>query len=126
MQLWLDLTIIFGIMLPPMGSLLIVLGPETHMVDLDVEGFFYNFWLSSVLAKYCGVDLGSYMGHKKDLQGTYIWILWLRLMIGLVLSPYHAIQGLLWAIEVVRGDRSDPDNPFRWYKIRLNLPGDPS
>ena len=66
MQLWLDLTIIFGIMLPPMGSLLIVLGPETHMVDLDVEGFFYNFRLSSVLAKYCGVDLGYYMGRKTD------------------------------------------------------------
>ena len=26
----------------------------------------------------------------------------------------------------VRGYRSDPDNLFRWYKIRLDLPGDPS
>ena len=47
-------------------------------------------------------------------------------MMGLVLSPYAVIQGLLWARGVVRGDRSDSYNPFRWDKIRLNLPGDPS
>ena len=46
-------------------------------------------------------------------------------MMVLVLSPYAAIQGLLWVGEVVRGDRGDPDNPFRWYKIILNLPGNP-
>ena len=45
-------------------------------------------------------------------------------MIVLVLFTYAAIQGLLWEIEVVMVDRSDPDNPFRWYKIRLNLPRD--
>ena len=32
-------------------------------------GNFYNFRLASVLANYCGVDLGSYLGHKKDRQG---------------------------------------------------------
>ena len=47
-------------------------------------------------------------------------------MMGLVLYPYASIQGLLCASEVVRGDMRDPDNPFRWYKIRMNLPGDPS
>ena len=45
-------------------------------------------------------------------------------MIVLVLFTYAAIQGLLWEIEVVMVDRSDPDNPFRCYKIRLNLPRD--
>ena len=43
-----------------------------------------------------------------------------------MLSPYAAIQGLLWASEVVRGDRSDTNNPLRWDKIMLNLHGDPS
>ena len=51
---------------------------------------------------------------------------WVRLMMDMVLSPYSSIQDLLWASEVVRGDSIDPDNPFRWYKIRLNLHGDPS
>ena len=45
---------------------------------------------------------------------------------GLVLYHYTAIKGLLWKSKVVRGDRSDTDNRFRWDKIRLNLPGDPS
>ena len=42
---------------------------------------------------------------------------WVRLMMVLVLYLYAAIKGLLWAIEVVRGYMSDPDNPFRRYKI---------
>ena len=53
-------------------------------------------------------------------------MIWVGLMMGLVLYPYAAIQGLLWASEVVRGDSSNPDKLFRWNKIRLNLPGDPS
>ena len=40
------------------------------MVDLDVGEMFYKFQLSSVLAKYCGVDLGSYMGHNNYRLGT--------------------------------------------------------
>ena len=83
------------------------------MVDLDVREMFYNFRLSLVLAKYWGVNLGSYLGHKKDRQGTPLWINWVCLMMGLVLSYCSAIQGLIWASEVARGDRSDPDNLFR-------------
>ena len=66
------------------------------MVDLDVEGLFYRFRLSSVLPKYCVVVLGSYLVNKKYHQGTLLCIFWVRLMMGLVLSPYAAIQGLLW------------------------------
>ena len=66
------------------------------MVDLDVEGLFYRFRLSSVLPKYCVVVLGSYLGNKKYHQGTLLCICWVRLMMVLVLSPYAAIQGLLW------------------------------
>ena len=66
------------------------------------------------------------MGHKTDHQGTPLWMCWLRLVMGLVFYPYVDIQGLLWASEVVRGDSSDTDNPFRWDKVRLNLLGDPN
>ena len=45
-----------------------LVGPQTHMVDLDVGDMFYNFQLSLVLAKYCGVDLGSYLGHKNTIK----------------------------------------------------------
>ena len=53
-------------MLPSMGSVFIMVGLKAHMVDLDVGEFFSNFQLSLVLAKYCGVDLGYYMGRKTD------------------------------------------------------------
>ena len=79
-----------------------------------------------MLAKYFRVYWGSYLGNKKDRQVTPMCMLWVSLIVGLVLSLHAAIQGLLWASEVVRGDRSDLDNPFRWDKIRFNLPGDPS
>ena len=77
-----------------------------------------------MLAKYCEVDLGSYLGHKKDRQVIHLWMCWLHVMMGMVLSPYAAIQGMLWASEVVREYRSDLDNPLMWENIRLNLPGD--
>ena len=37
-------------MLPSMGSLIMMMGPETYMVNLDVGWMFTNFRLSSVLA----------------------------------------------------------------------------
>ena len=77
------------------------------------------------MPKYCGEDLGFYLRHNKDQQVTPLWMHWLRLIMGLMLSPYAYIQELLWTSVVVRGDRSDPDNLFRWDKIRVKLPGDP-
>ena len=59
---------------------------------------FYNFQLSSVLAKYFGVDLGSYMGHNKYRLGTSLWMRWVSLMMGVVFSPYADMQVLLWEV----------------------------
>ena len=71
-----------------------MVGPETHMINLDVGEMSYTFRLSLVLDKYCGVDLGSYLGQNKDCQGTPLWVCWVRFMTNLMLSPYAAIQGL--------------------------------
>ena len=83
-------------MLPSMSILLMMVGPEMHMFDLDVGKMFYEFRLLSVLANLCGVDLGYFMGYKKDWQGTSLWMIWVSLIMGLVLYPYAAIQVLLW------------------------------
>jgi hypothetical protein len=40
--------------------------------------------------------------------------------------PYNAIQGILFAEEVVKGDPLDCTNVFRWDDIQPNLPGDPN
>ena len=49
-----------------MVILLMMESTETHIVDLYVGEIFNKFRLSSVMEKYCGVYLGSYLGHKKD------------------------------------------------------------
>ena len=114
-----------NLMLPVIGSLLMIVGPEMHMVDIDVGDMFYNFRISPVLEKYCGMDLGPYMGHKSDQKRTPLWTRWVCPIMGFVLSPYSSIQCLLWESEVVWEDGRYPGNTFRCYKVRMNLPGDP-
>ena len=74
-------------MLTSMGSFLMMVGLKMHIVDLYVEEMFYNFRFYSVLEKYRGVNLVSYMGYNKDRQGTHLWMRWVNLMMGLVLYP---------------------------------------
>ena len=78
-----------------MVSLLMMLGPKIQMVNLYVEVIFYNFRIYSVLEKYFWVDLGYYLRHNKEQKLTTLWMRWVRLMMGLVLSPYDAIQALI-------------------------------
>ena len=113
-------------MLPSIFILLMMVALKIHTIDIDVGEMFYNFRLSSLLAKYCKVDLGYFLGNNKDRQGTPLWMRCVPFMMGLALSPYADIQGLLWESEAVRGDSGDPDNSFRWDTIKLNLPGDPN
>ena len=96
------------------------------MIDLDIWEMFYNFQLFLVLEMNYGVDFKYYLCHKKDHQGTPLWVLWVSPMIGLVLSLYIPIQGLLWKSCLVTGDSSDLDNLFRWDQVTLNLHGDPN
>ena len=66
-----------------------------------------------MLAKCCGVDLRNDLNQNRTNKVITQWLIWLRPMMGVILSPYSSIQGLLWASEVVKGDRIDPGNPFR-------------
>ena len=40
-------------------------------------------------------------------------------------SPYQAVQGMMVAEEVIRGDRHDETNIFWWDRVGMNCPGDP-
>ena len=55
-------------MLPVMGSLIMMVEPEMHMFDIDIGEILYNLRLSPVLEKYCAMDLGPFLGHKKDYK----------------------------------------------------------
>jgi hypothetical protein len=42
---------------------------------------------------------------------------------GFRFSPYQAVQGILFAEQIIRGDRFDTGNVLKWDRIDLNLPG---
>jgi hypothetical protein len=42
---------------------------------------------------------------------------------GLRSSPFQCVQGMGIAEEVIRGNRHDPNNVFRWHSVVLNLLG---
>ena len=94
------------------------------MSDMDIGEMFLNFILHESMQALCGVDLSSFFG-ELDKAGTPVklWERWTRAAMGLKSSPYQAVQAMLVAKEVIKGDRLDPNNAFRWDKVRLNLPG---
>jgi hypothetical protein len=90
------------------------------MCDLDVGEMFLNFILHSDIRSLAGVDLTLY---TKEGEKGIVWECWQRAAMGLTSSPYQACQGMAFAEEVIRGDRLDLHNIFRWDSVRLNLPG---
>jgi hypothetical protein len=92
------------------------------MGDLDIGEMFLNFCLHPDLQPYCGVDVKPYFLEESG-QGLTLWERWVHCVMGLKPSPYVCIKALLIALEVIRGNRLDPRNPFCWHKIALNLPG---
>jgi hypothetical protein len=86
---------------------------------------FLNFMLHEDVRKLCGVDFTLY--YPKELEGSdmnVLWERWQRCAMGLRTSPYQAIQGILWAEELIMGDRLDENkNVFQWNQLQLNLLG---
>ena len=108
--------------LPTAATHLRALDAGYQMADVDIGEMFLNFVLHESMQSLCGVDLSDLftdeMGGKKVL-----WERWVRCAMGLKSSPYQAVQAVMVAEEVIKGDRLDPDNVFRWDVVRLNLPG---
>jgi hypothetical protein len=110
--------------LPTLDTLQRSIEPGTYMSDNDVGEMFLNFILHEDLRKLCGVDFTLYYPEELNSSTSKVlWERWQRCAMGLRPSPYQAIQGLLWAEEVILGDRRDSGNVFRWDRVHLNLPG---
>jgi hypothetical protein len=110
--------------LPIIDTHLRAVDGSTFMSDMDIGEMFLNFILHESMQALCGVDLSSFFG-ELDEAGTRVklWERWTRAAMGLKSSPYQSVQAMLVAKEVIKGDRLDPNNAFRWDKVRLNLPG---
>jgi hypothetical protein len=116
--------------LPTVNSLLRSVVPGTFMSDNDVGEMFLNFVLHSSIQERCGVDLTKFFPEEVDSEDNIQrerkvrWERWTRCAMGLRTSPYQAVQGILWAMERVFGDRNRESNVFAWRHMRMNLPGD--
>jgi hypothetical protein len=108
--------------LPTLKTHLRAVEEGTFMADLDIGEMFLNFILHSELRALCGVDLTQFVGTENESQKA-AWEVWQRAAMGLKPSPYQAVQGMMIAEDLIKGDPSDARNPFRWDIVRLNLPG---
>lgn len=111
--------------LPTVESLLRAVEPGTFMCDADVGEMFLNFMLHEEVKKMCGVDFTLYFPNEVEAGVGHLWERWGRCAMGLTTSPYQAIQGMMWARELILGDRLDETNVFRWERLEMNLPGMP-
>ena len=109
--------------LPTVESLLRAVEPGTYMCDTDVGEVFLNFMLHEEVRKMCGVDFTLYYPEEVGQGVGNLWERWCRCAMGLTTSPYQAIQGMMWAKELMMGNRLDESNVFRWSKLQMNLPG---
>jgi hypothetical protein len=113
--------------LPTIETHLHFVGPDSFMGDMDIGDMFHNFMLHEDLRKVAGIDLTPFFPEELVTKGNLklLWD-WERCAMGLRSSPYNAIQGILFAEEVVKGNSLDVNNIFRWDEVQLNLPGDPN
>jgi hypothetical protein len=111
--------------LPTIRTHLRAVEEGTYMADLYIREMFLNFILHSDLRSLCGVDLTKYGGTVQEFE-TVAWEVWQQAAMGLKPSPYQAVQGMMVVEELIKGDEKDTKNPFRWDKVRMNLPGAPA
>jgi hypothetical protein len=117
-----------GFPMPTADTILRSVFPHTWMDDSDLGEFFLNFILNETLRELAGVDLTQYRTEEElaELGETIMakcWERWVRCAMGLKPSPYQTGQGVLFAEDVIRGDRFEEKNIFRWHHLELNLPG---
>ena len=89
--------------------------------DVDAAEMFLNYMLDLRLRSYAGVDI-SWLNKSVNPSGMK-WGMWNRMPMGLLPSPWTTIRQFAWAMEVIKGDRRDPKNPFHWSEVILNCPG---
>ena len=107
--------------LPSVESLLRIVDETSFMEDRDVGEMFLNYELHPAVRPFAGVDVKP-MGFTHD-ECPNRWLWWTKNLMGFKSSPYNSVKMYLIAEEVIRGDRTDERNPFRWDHVDLNLPG---
>jgi hypothetical protein len=106
--------------LPGSEAILDMMDTDSFMMDMDLGEMFYNFPMHESIQPYCGLDLRPYFNPSSKRT---MWEWWSRCMMGWVAAPYLCTKYQLLADEIAQGNPNNPDNPFRWSRVVLNLPG---
>ena len=99
-------------------SLLMYCTPNTYFADLDLGEMFLNYYMDMKIRPFSGVDVSKLFPGKRT-----VWYRWEQTFMGFRSSPFNACKMFSITLEVIRGDRSDATNPFRWNKVTFNFPG---
>lgn len=83
------------------------------MADLDISEMFLNFILHQDVQPHAGVDLTPLFPSERGPLKV-LWECWTQCGMGFKSSPFNAIQGILYAEEVIRGHHLDPKNIFHF------------
>ena len=112
--------------LPVLDSLFDSIDYESYMSDIDQGEMFLNYFCDPELPPYMGVDVTEAVcGSAFDTSQRRIWMRWNRWAMGVRQSPYATTRMYAISLEIIKGNRRDPTNPFAWASIRLNLPSSP-
>jgi len=90
--------------------------------DIDVGEMFLNFSVHISERHALGVRCHK-TDHREGAVEQETIRRFNRLHFGSRGSPYFAYQGQVILLDLCKGDRRDPDNPFHWERVHLNLPG---
>ncbi len=102
--------------LPTIDSILRNADGSTWFGDIDLGDMFLNYFLDEAIRPWAGVDVRVIEGAQGNER-------WERCLMGLRSSPFICTQTFAWGEALIWGDRKALDNPLRWDKVILNLPG---
>ncbi len=113
-----------------MPTVLNVLDCATHSSwfgDVDAGEMFLNYPLDKDMRQYAGVDVSWSKKTQFDCGPRESrWERWTRMAMGMLPSPWVTTRLFAWAMEIIKGDRTEVLNPFHWSRVVLNCPGDPT
>lgn len=114
--------------LPTMASVLNYADDHTFYGDIDIGEMFLNYFLDPEIRPWAGVDVTALYSATnqecdRDTKSKRTLMRWERSLMGVRSSPYNCVRAYLISEEVIRGDRLDVANPFRWHRIVFNMPG---
>ena len=108
--------------LPDVKDTLRALLPGYMQADMDIGEMFLNFMLHESMKELSGVDV-NHLGPRGKDGKRVSWERWVRNWMGLKDSPFRSIQWMIRLKFEAYGDKDDPNNPFQYDRVELNLPG---